>query len=273
MSTLPVITVDAPKCCHDGICINDCPMSLLEMKNNLPAFKDGAEKDCVQCGHCMAVCPKGALSLNHILPGDCPPVQKKISHEETFQLLAGRRSIRRYQDKKVDKKDIKHLLDLVHTAPTAKNTQLVQWIIFNSAEEVRMIAGLTIDLFKTMIQNRHPLAAAYHFENHVNAWEKGQDAVLRGAPALVIAHTPTAYGMGGVDSTIALTYMDLAAPTLGLGCCWAGILMLGISQSAELAGKLHIPENHTCRGALMLGYPKYKYLRIPPRRQPQIVWA
>ena len=104
MSALPMITVDPQKCCHDGLCLNDCPMSLLEMKNNLPAFRENAEKDCIACGHCMAVCPKGALSLNHALPGDCLPLKKKFSYDETYQLLSGRRSIRRYTDQKVDKK-------------------------------------------------------------------------------------------------------------------------------------------------------------------------
>lgn len=273
MSALPTISVNAEICCHDGVCMSDCPMGLLEMKNGIPAFKEDAEKDCILCGHCMAVCPKGALSLNHIKPDDCVSFRKKFSYDDAFQLLAGRRSIRRYKDQKVGKKEIEYLFNLVHTAPTAKNTQQVEWIVYNSPEEVKNVAGMTIELFKILIKNKHPLASAFHFERMIKLWDEGQDAILRGAPALVIAHTPKDYGMGTVDSTIALTYLDLAAPTLGLGACWAGILMLAISQSEELAGKLHIPENHSCRGALMLGYPKKNYFRIPPRNAPRILWA
>lgn len=273
MSALPTIRVNAEICCHDGICVSDCPMGLLEMKNGIPAFKEGAEKDCVVCGHCMSVCPNAALSLNKQNPHDCVSFRKKFNYEDTLQFLGGRRSIRRYRDQKVEKKDMEYLFNLGRTAPTAKNTQRIEWIVYNSPEQVKAIAGMTVELFRTLIKNNNPLAAAYGLERHVKAWEKGEDAILRGAPALLIAHTPTAYGMGTVDSTIALTYMDLAAPSLGLGCCWAGILMLGVNQSEDLARKLHIPENHSLRGALMLGYPKNKYFRIPPRNAPKILWA
>ena len=273
MSALPTIRVNAEICCHDGICTTDCPMGLLEMKNGIPRFREEAEKDCVLCGHCMAVCPNGALSLNEMKPNECASLRKKFNYDETFQLLAGRRSIRKYKDQPVGKKEIEYLLNLVRMAPTAKNTQLVEWIVYNSPEDIKKIVGMTVDLFRTLIKNNNPIASAYRLERHVKAWENGEDAILRGAPALVIAHTPTAYGMGVVDSTIALTYLDLAAPSLGLGSCWAGILMLGVSQSPELAQKLRIPENHSLRGALMLGYPKNKYFRIPPRNEPKILWA
>jgi hypothetical protein len=34
-----------------------------------------------------------------------------------------------------------------------------------------------------------------------------------------------------------------------------------------------LPEGHQCFGAVMLGYPQYKYDRIPKRKAPQVTWC
>jgi nitroreductase len=75
-----------------------------------------------------------------------------------------------------------------------------------------------------------------------------------------------------VDSTIALTFLDLAAPTVGLGACWAGFFMMAAAQSPQLQELLALPEGHACCGALMIGYPKYAYHRLPTRKEPAISW-
>jgi hypothetical protein len=35
---------------------------------------------------------------------------------------------------------------------------------------------------------------------------------------------------------------------------------------------LALPEDHISFGAMMIGYPKYKYHRLPLRKEPQIIW-
>ena len=75
-----------------------------------------------------------------------------------------------------------------------------------------------------------------------------------------------------MDSTIALTFLDLAAPTVGLGACWAGFFMMAAAQSPRLQEALALPEGHACCGALMIGYPKYGYHRLPTRKEPAVSW-
>jgi nitroreductase len=41
---------------------------------------------------------------------------------------------------------------------------------------------------------------------------------------LVVASAPKEATNGMVDVTLALSYLDLLAPTMGLGTCWAGLL-------------------------------------------------
>lgn len=75
---------------------------------------------------------------------------------------------------------------------------------------------------------------------------------------------------GLVDLTLALSYLDLLAPTMGLGTCWAGLLEGALLSSASLRDEVGIPKEHPYPYPMMLGYPAMKYHRLPERKQPKI---
>lgn len=269
------INVDQEKCRHDGICTAVCPMSIIEMKDGrVPELTAGLEELCISCGHCVAICPHGALSLDEMKAGDCPPVRAELllGSEQTEQFFRSRRSIRTYSPKAVEREKLARLIDLAHYAPTGTNSQQVQWLVINSREQLHAMGAMIIDMLRSLIKTKHPLAQAYRLERSVSAWEAGKDPVLRGAPALVVAHAPKAYPLGQVDSAIALTFFDLAAPTVGLGTCWAGFFMMAAAQSPPLQKLLALPEGHACCGALMVGYPNYAYHRLPTRKEAAVCW-
>ena len=58
---------------------------------------------------------------------------------------------------------------------------------------------------------------------------------------------------------------------MGLGACWVGYLMLAATQYEPLKDALGIPNDHRLYGAMVVGYPKYSYRRIPPRNQAKVV--
>ena len=59
-----LITIDREKCNQDGVCISECPARILQMEKNegFPVPSPEFEEYCIRCGHCVAVCPVGALS-------------------------------------------------------------------------------------------------------------------------------------------------------------------------------------------------------------------
>ena len=59
----PIITVDQEKCLQDSLCVLDCPAGILRMNQdtNYPEAYPNASDFCLDCGHCVAVCPSGAL--------------------------------------------------------------------------------------------------------------------------------------------------------------------------------------------------------------------
>lgn len=270
------INIDREKCRHDGICVAVCPMNIIELKDDasVPGLAAGLEDLCIQCGHCVAVCPPGALSLDGIKTDDCPPVRADLAlgSEQVEHLFRSRRSIRTYQDKAVEREKLTRLIDMAHYAPTGSNSQMVQWLVINSREQLHAVGGMIIDMIRILIQEGHPLAKAYRLDRAVAAWDAGKDPVLRGAPALIVAHAPKDYPLAQVDCSIALTFLDLAAPTFDLGACWAGFFMLAATQWPPLQQALDLPEGHACFGALMIGYPQYKYHRLPPRKEAVLSW-
>ena len=102
--------------------------------------------------------------------------------------------------------------------------------------------------------------------------QEGDDVVLRGAPVLVVAHATKEDPMAQSSCTIALTTLELAATSMQLGGCWAGYFNAAASTFAPMQQALGLQKGHQCYGAMMLGYPKFRYHRMPERKTPSITW-
>jgi nitroreductase/ferredoxin len=273
---MSMISVDKEKCKSDGICVAECPLGLLEIKEKgaTPTTVGPAEELCVQCGHCVAVCPHGALSHKLWGPEDFQPVRKELilndDHAEHF--LRARRSIRTYKKTSVPRETLSRLIEMASYAPSGHNSQPVNWLVLENAEEIQSLAGMVTDWMLVMIKEHPEVAVPMHFSKVVAAWERGMDRILRGAPNLIIAHAPKALMPAQAACTIALTYLELAATSLALGACWAGYFNAAANFYPPLMERLALPEGHGTFGAMMVGYPKYQYHRLPLRKKPVITW-
>lgn len=268
--------INQEKCTRDGICAESCPMGLIAHQDNTsyPTATDDAEKFCVQCGHCVAVCPHGALSLKTIKPDQCPPVHRdwQLTPEQAEHFLRSRRSIRAYKEKQVEKELIKTLIGIARFAPSGHNSQPVQWLVIYEREEIQRLAGMVIEWMLSMLAQQPDFANLLHMDRIVARWEKGEDAICRNAPHVIVAHASKENRRAPVASTIALAYLELAAPSFGLGACWAGYFNAAASSWPPMQKALTLPEDHISLGAMMIGYHKHKYYRLPPRKEPRILW-
>ena len=196
-----------------------------------------------------------------------------ITEAQAVQFLRSRRSIRFFNDQRIEKEKIRRLIEIGRYAPTASNTQLVEWLVLTDKEEIRDIARQTVDWMRLVMEKKPHSPGIAYMPMIIAAWDLGHDAVLRGAPALVVASAPKEANNGMVDLTLALSYFELAAPTLGLGTCWAGLLQGALLAHPPLKEALGLPEHHPHHYPMMLGYPKAKYFRLPERKQPKITWS
>jgi nitroreductase/NAD-dependent dihydropyrimidine dehydrogenase PreA subunit len=274
---MALFTIDEQLCKRDGVCAAECPAGIIEIASRaaLPTPSDNAEQLCVKCGHCVAVCTHGAFSHAVMKPGDCPPVQADsfLSAEQAEHFLRARRSIRAYQIRPVERKTLQDLVDIARYAPSGSNSQQVHYLVLDTPDAVRNFDAKIIDLMREAIAQSSPLVDRLRMPVKVRAWEAGKDLITRGAPALILAHAPKNYSLAVVDCSIALTYLDLAAPSFSLGTCWAGYVMIMLSQSDSLHRSLDLPEDHAVFGAMMVGYPTFKYHRLPLRNPARLTWS
>ena len=269
------LIVDENKCKKDAICVAECPMAIIRLKDGdgFPELVPGGEQACLVCGHCVAVCPHGALSHNQIPVEACPVFDKAstINEHQAVQFLRSRRSIRFFKADRPDNETLQRLIEIARYAPTAGNTQLVEWLVLTDRERIKEMAGMTVDWMRDVLK-KAPQSAPPYIAIVVRAWDIGFDAVLRDAPVLVVASAPQEAGNGMVDVTLALSYLDLAAPKLGLGTCWAGLLQSALLYSSSARKTLGLPDGHPYHYPMMVGYPRAKYYRLPERKKPKITW-
>jgi nitroreductase/NAD-dependent dihydropyrimidine dehydrogenase PreA subunit len=270
-----LLIVDENKCNKDGICARECPMAIIKRKdgNGFPQVVQGGEAICNDCGHCVAVCPHGALSHARVPIEKSPPIKEEldINVDQAVQFLRQRRSIRFFKKQPVEKEKLQRLIEIARYAPTGGNLQLVEWIVFTDEEKIRAIAGLTVEWMREALAKAAESVPPY-FPLVVGAWDKGFNSVTWSAPALVLASAPEEATTGMVDVALALSYFDLAAPKLGLGTCWAGLVEGALQASPAVREAAGLPEGHPFHYPMMIGYPKPRYSRLPERKAPRIKW-
>ncbi len=269
------LVVDAEKCKKCGTCAAECVMCIIQIveKKTLPSWNDGADALCISCGHCVAVCPTGALGLSTMPVEECTPIVKELksSPEQIEQFMKSRRSLRACKDKPVEHEKLVKLIDIARYAPSGHNQQPVQWLVIEKRENVKQLAQMTIDWLRELPEKDPAFAEMLQSQALVLGWDFGIDVITHEAPHLIIAHAQKDSVPLG-DCHIALTYLELAAHSMGIGACWAGFIQIAAMFNPALAQALQLPEDHASFGAMMLGYPKYKFSHIPMRNDAQVIW-
>jgi nitroreductase/NAD-dependent dihydropyrimidine dehydrogenase PreA subunit len=274
---MSLFQVKQGKCKADAgctICIDECNMALIEMGDgNLPKQIEGAEEICQKCGHCVAVCPHGAISLSNMTPDQCSPVRNDLflSLEQAEHFFRSRRSVRLFKEQPIDRDILESLITAASYGATGANLQLVNWLIFSEGNDIREMGEITISWMKEFRETLPPCYLLTVLDHTLRLWEQGRDSVCNEAPSMILAHA-AAGGTGPWDCIIAMTQLSLAAPTLGLGACWAGWLTFAAKYAPALQEYLSLPEGNSVEGAMMLGYSKHQHPRMPKRNAPSINW-
>ncbi len=269
-------TIDREKCNQDGICVAECPTRVLRMDAQeeypvpTPDFKDF----CIKCGHCVAVCPSEACSLDWIGPDDCKSMETDlaVTPDQAEQFLCGRRSIRNFKDKIVPGEMLEKLLEVACSAPSAKNQQPWHWVVVQDPAEIRRLSEMVIEWMREITRSAPEIAELSGFPRVLASWDEGFERICRGAPHVIVAHADKNWGFGAEDCTLALSLLDLYATSIGLGACWAGYLYKAINAYPPLFEAVGLPADHQAFGAMMVGYPKFKYQRLPVRNRPLVTW-
>ena len=270
-----LFTIDGTRCTRCGACVDECPARIIALadRQSLPETVPGGEELCISCGHCVAVCPHGALSLHAMPVEDCTLITERTDDPAFAErFLRSRRSIRSYKKQSVDKPTIERLIDIARHAPSGHNSQPLEWLVVYDQDKTRDLAGLVVEWMRAVLRDFPGQAKAVHMDLIIAGWEMGIDAVLRGAPHLVLCHAPKDNMMARAAGTIAIAYLELAAPSLGLGSCCSGFFDAALGFYPPLAEAVGLPQGHAGFGSAILGYPRHRYHRMPRRNPAKITW-
>ncbi len=270
---MALVEFNKETCTKCGACIAACGgCILIPQAGGYPGLFPGADQFCTRCGHCVTICPSGGIIHKEISIERCPLIEKKqeVSFEQASQLIKSRRSIREFQDKPVPRVLIERIIDAARYAPTAHNMQDVQWLVIDNKDDLHKLTAIGIDWFRSMSEGNTPLNA--EMQEVLKMFELGVNIFLRDAPAVVVTFAEKENLMAATNCVIALSYFDLLAKSAGLGCCWNGYFFISAGAFKPMIQAIGLPKSLTPYAALMIGYPKFKYHRVPPRKKGQIVY-
>jgi nitroreductase len=181
-----------------------------------------------------------------------------------------RRSVRFYDPRPVPEEVIKQVLEVASYAASGGNSQTVKWLVVSDPVKVKRMAELTVDWMRLIQDTEHPMAA--YVAHAIKIWEGGRDFICHQAPHLLFAHIPhIEMSNDNTDGIIAMTCFDIAAPSYGLGTCWAGFIRMALDYP-PLKDFIALPAGRKIAYPMMFGYPMYRSVSIPRRNPPDIIW-
>jgi len=253
-------------------------LGVIEIKqpDKFPSLTESGEQLCINCGHCVSVCPHGAFTLTTMKPEDCAPVVPEAlpSAAQVEHFLKSRRSVRAYKKEPVAREVLAKVIEIAAYAPSGHNDRPVHWTVIEDPAELRRLGALAIEWLRSVMammpdsDSGDALTTKYF----IDSWERGEDPILRNAPQLVIAHADLSAFTAPADCAIAVSYLELAAYSMGLAACYAGIIPMTAALYPPMAEALKLPSGHQSFGAMLIGYPKHRFRRIPMRGYPQVNW-
>jgi nitroreductase/NAD-dependent dihydropyrimidine dehydrogenase PreA subunit len=268
--------INAEKCSKCGICAAVCPAKIITLNDGdaLPGATEGADSLCIKCGHCVAVCPQGAFSHRDMPISHCPQVQQEwlFNPDRLEHFLRARRSIRHFKAETVEPGVLSRIMEIACFAPSNHNSQPIYWTVVSGRDEVKKLSGKVADYIRYLSKKDPATARVNYTPQFLVDIEAGKDPICMGAPHMIVAHAPELNSFAQTNCAIAVTYLELAAFSLGLGTCWAGYFNRAVQDWIPLQNALNIPRENLCAASLLIGYPKYNYHRLTLRNKPRITW-
>ena len=286
--------IDQEKCNGCELCVKVCPSRTISMQEG-KAHVTGDRS--LQCGHCAAVCPVGAVKVQAI---DAQSLMFKnfdldnlwLPHGEfdtsrLVQLMASRRSCRNYTEQTVDRSMLEDLVKIGTTAPSGTNSQYWTFTIFPDREAVIEFAqrigaffrNLNRMVEKTVMRKVLKLIGKPGLENYyqeyyqsvkegLEEWEQHRrDRLFHGATAVVVVAAKPGGSCPMEDALLATQNILLAAHSMGLGTCLIGFAVEAIRNDPTIKHFLKIPNEETVYAVIAMGYPDEAYKVLTGRKK------
>lgn len=239
------INVSRKKCIGCGMCVKDCPVNNIRVKDKKAVLKT---QSCLMCGHCAAVCPKAAVSITGFSESSVEINGRTVLEpQRLMDAIRTRRSVRQYRQKPVDADIIKQVIEAGRLTPSGENAQNVSYIVLQKEMEryektAVLFAKRMLPLMKIIKPNARNIIIDDHF-------------FFKEAPAAILV-----LAKDKVNAALAASNMELMAEAHGLGVLYSGLFAMSANHSFALRRMLKL-RNAKVVTVLVLGYPNVQYHR------------
>ncbi len=275
-----MINVDLDKCIGCGLCEEDCLLGEIKV---VDGKSHPNNKTCFSCGHCVAICPVNAVTMQEnaddvveMSDKDC-----EIDSEKLLNLIKFRRTIRKFKPDKINKADFETVLEAGRVSPTGMNSQEIRFVVFQdelkklTEDSLTALNDLAVDTLADENSPKAMKAYAHMWKNmYKQYFEDGTDRLFYSPAAVVVVIANTKYNKltPPIDAAIACANMELVARTLGLGTCYIGFLKRAVLKAPEINELIGIKPHEELITAFSIGYPDVKYYRTVPRKKDKVEW-
>lgn len=261
-----MVQIDSDICVGCGLCVADCISFNIELKEKKATIK----KDCFQCGHCVAICPAGAVSIPEYDMDDVEKHDKEfvLEPKKVLHYIKFRRSIRDYRPEKVEQNVLEQVLQAGRYTATAKNNQDCCFIfVQKEMEQLKAMVWEYIDNIKAPEGERLPRDVfPYVAFNRRRKADPNDDYLFRNAPVVLFITSDWE-----LDAGLAAQNIETMAVSMGLGVLYNGFLVRIADANEDLKKWLGIEEK-TIKACMLLGYPNKHYTNTAPRRKANVIW-
>lgn len=252
-----IIKVNKDLCIGCSLCKNDCPLNNIDIKNKKSVIKS---QDCIKCGHCVAICPKEAITMTGF---DESPIeftkQPTLDSNELLMALKARRTIRKFKNKEVPSEVIQQIIEAGRFTPSAKNAQDISYIVLG--DNKGRYEEVAVKIFRKI----KPI---------VSLWMKdAKEATIddnfffKKAPVVIMV-----VAKDKVSGSFAASNMALMAESHGLGVLYSGFFTEVAKYSPKLRRLLNIKSKGNVVATLVIGYPDVKYRRTTQKEPANVIY-
>lgn len=244
------VIIDNNLCIGCGLCAKDCVGCDIEIVDG-KAVAHG--KSCITCGHCEAVCPKGAVNItgfeDEITEFD---EQVRLDPNQLMEAIRTRRTIRQFTDEKVSNDIIDMIFEAGRMAPTGTNSQGTRYVLLD--EKLSECEAIAVGLFSKGIGFLKKVVS------NLSSMEIGEHFFFKGAPVVIVI-----LGNDKVSASLAAQNMAFMAEANGLGVLFSGFFTVCVNMSSKIRKVMGIPKKPKAVTTLVIGYPAVKYHRTAHR--------
>lgn len=262
-----MVTIDTAKCIGCSQCARDCVVHNITIENNIAAVK----QNCFLCGHCVAICPVGAVSIPEYCMDevdDYDPATFKLDPAVFLNAVKFRRSIRDFKPQPLANDLLERIVKAGQYTETAVNFQDVRFIIIQEqlAEFKRLIWDGWYNFTESLRETnptRYRMFKKYYLLHQKNP---ANDRLFFNAPAALViaADIPLNGGLAAAN-------VETMAVAEGLGVMFDGYVTYAIEHNPAAVQWLGLGGKKTT-ACMLIGYPNVAYRRTAPRRRADIIW-